>query len=63
MKDLLKIVVVMAGVGACIYLYLKWRAFLDQHGVPRSLRDPRVGVPERGNPKSVQGNTKDEDQI
>ena len=63
MKDFLKIVVGMAGVGACIYLYLKWRAFLDEHGVRRRLRDPRVESPKVEIQSLFHGNTKDEDQV
>ena len=63
MKELLKIVVGMAAVGACIWLYLKWRAFLDEHGVGRGRHDPRVESPKVEIESLFHGNTKDEDQI
>jgi hypothetical protein len=63
MKDLLKIVVGIASVGAFVWLYLKWRAFLDERGVARGRHDPRVEPPKVEIQSLFHGNTKDEDQV
>src|SRR5450432_1096810 len=44
-------------------LYLKWRAFLDEHAVARGRHDPRVESPKVEIQSLFHGNTKDEDQI
>jgi len=63
MKELLKIVVGISAAGACVWVYLKWRAFLDERGIGRGPRDPR-GDPAKVEIQSLfHGNTKDEDQI
>jgi hypothetical protein len=63
MKELLKIVVGMSVAGACIWLYLRWRAFLDERGVGRGRHDPRVEPPKAEIQRLFHGNSKDEDQI
>ena len=65
LKDVGKILVGFAAVGACLWLWMKGLAFMDARGIHLPLRrgDPRV------EPRKVEvqtlflGNTKDEDQI
>jgi hypothetical protein len=53
----------VVAVGGCAWLYLKWRAFLDEHGVARGRHDPRVESPKVEIQSLFHWNTKDEDQI
>jgi hypothetical protein len=63
MRELLKVVAGISLVGACVWLYLKLMAFLDEHRVGLGRYDPRV-QPSKVEVQSLfHGNTKDEDQI
>jgi hypothetical protein len=53
MREFLKIVGVIAAVGACIWLYLKLLVFSDARGTPRRRHDPRVDPPKAAIPKPV----------
>jgi hypothetical protein len=63
MREFLKVVGVVAAVGACIWLYLKLLAFSDERGIRRKRHDPRVDPPKVEIQSLFHGNTKDEDQI
>ena len=64
-NDVAKILVGLAVVGACLWLWTRFLAFLDAHGVRLPLRrgDPRQEPSKVEVQTLFHGNTKDEDQI
>jgi len=65
LKDVGKIFLGFAVVGACFLLWMKFLAFLDARGLHLPLRrgDPRHEPSKVEVQTLFQGNTKDEDQI
>jgi hypothetical protein len=58
MLELLQILLGMAGVAALLWLFVRLGVFLDDLGLPRRRRVPKVEIQTL-----FHGNTKDEDQI
>jgi len=65
LKDVGKILSGLVAVGACLWLWVRFLAFLDARGLHLPLRrgDPRVEPPKVEVQSLFHGNTKDEDQI
>jgi hypothetical protein len=64
MRELLKLLLILAAVGVGIWLYLKLLALCDAHGVSLGRYDPRTKPPKVEIQSLFHGNTKDdEDQI
>ncbi len=58
MLELLQLLLSMAGVAALLWLFVRLGVFLDDLGLPRGRRVPKVEIQ-----KLFHGNTKNEDQI
>lgn len=65
LKDVGKILLGLAFVGACFFSWLRFLAFLDARGLHLPLRrgDPRHEPSKVEIQTLFRGNTKDEDQI
>jgi hypothetical protein len=65
LKDVVRILVALGALAACLWLWIKLLDFLDSHGLrlPTSRGDPRHEPPKLEIQTLFHGNTKDEDQI